>query len=69
MARKGGNPNIKDYGFSAEGDEALDKTLCVKVTESMYQQVKSQDNPAEFLRGAIQKALDEQKQPNDTTES
>ncbi len=64
MARKGGNPNLKKYGFTPGGDEPLNKMLAVKVTESMYNRVKSLPDSSEFMRQAIEKALDELDQSN-----
>ncbi|WP_315788777.1 hypothetical protein [Fischerella sp. JS2] len=58
MARKGGNPDLKNYGFTPKGDEPLNKMLAVKVTETMFNKVKSLPNSAEFMRQAIQEALD-----------
>ncbi|PMB46403.1 hypothetical protein CEN39_25935 [Fischerella thermalis CCMEE 5201] len=58
MARKGGNPDLKNYGFTPEGEEPLNKMLAVKVTETMFNKVKSLPNSAEFMRQAIQEALD-----------
>jgi hypothetical protein len=59
---KRGNPDIKEYGFKTDREEPFNKLLAVKVTESMYNQVKSQPDSSEFMRKAIQKALDEAKQ-------
>ncbi|MDZ8109694.1 MAG: hypothetical protein RM338_29280 [Nostoc sp. DedQUE12a] len=58
MARKGGNPDLKKYGFSPSGDEALNKMLAVKVTKSMYERVKSLPDPSGFMRQALQDALE-----------
>ncbi|WP_315791511.1 hypothetical protein [Fischerella sp. JS2] len=69
MARKGGNPNIKNHGFEPAGEEPLTKTLSIRVSESTYQEVKSKDNPGEFCRQAIQKALDEDKRKQNDTPS
>ncbi|KOP25022.1 hypothetical protein AMR41_16480 [Hapalosiphon sp. MRB220] len=65
MARKGGNPNIKNHGFESAGEKPLTKTLSIRVSESTYQEVKSKDNPGEFCRQAIQKALDEDEHEQD----
>ncbi|MFB2770313.1 hypothetical protein ACE1AT_13640 [Pelatocladus sp. BLCC-F211] len=62
MARKGGNPDLKKYGFTPEGEESLNKMLAVKVTETMFNKVKSLPNSAEFIRQAIQEALDKLEQ-------
>ncbi|NEU74081.1 hypothetical protein PI95_016330 [Hassallia byssoidea VB512170] len=68
MARKGGNPDLKNYGFSPSGDEPLNKMLAVKVTNSIYQRVKSLSDPSGFMRQAIQDALDKLEQSEDSIE-
>jgi hypothetical protein len=65
MARKGGNPDLKKYGFSPSGDEALNKILAVKVTKTIYDQVKSLPNPSGFMRQALQDALDKLEKSQD----
>jgi hypothetical protein len=60
MTRKGGNPDIKQYGFNSGRDEPLTKQITLKVTESTLEQLKELgDEKADFCRNAIQKALDE----------
>ncbi|PMB18652.1 hypothetical protein [Fischerella thermalis] len=53
-----GNPNIKNFGYKTDREEPLNKMLAVKVTETMFNKVKSLPNSAEFMRQAIQEALD-----------
>ncbi|MEH1805083.1 hypothetical protein [Nostoc sp.] len=43
-------------------EEKLIANLSFRVTESMKEEVKAKDDPPEFCRRAIQKALDEEKQ-------
>jgi len=45
-------------------DEPLDGKLSFRVTKTMEDEVKAQENPPEFCREAIQKALDEKKGKN-----
>ncbi|MGI2906553.1 hypothetical protein [Tolypothrix sp. VBCCA 56010] len=60
MARKGGNPNIKQHGFTTNRNESLVKQLTIKITESTYKRLKVLgDAKSEFIRQAIDKALDE----------
>ncbi|MBW4566654.1 hypothetical protein PI95_033210 [Hassallia byssoidea VB512170] len=59
MARKGGNPKIKDYGFTSDRDEPLTGRLAIRVTQSMLARVKALDNYPEFCRQVLAKALDE----------
>jgi hypothetical protein len=40
----------------------LIQSMTIKMPKSMKDKVKAKDNPAEFCRQAIQKALDEDKQ-------
>ncbi|MEH2083133.1 MAG: hypothetical protein V7K89_25100 [Nostoc sp.] len=42
-------------------EEKLIANLSFRVTESMKEEVKAKDDPPEFCRRAIQKALDEEK--------
>ncbi|BAZ32809.1 hypothetical protein NIES4074_53160 [Cylindrospermum sp. NIES-4074] len=44
--------------FTTDRDEPLSEKLTVRITKSMDAEIKSQDNPPEFVREAIQKALD-----------
>lgn len=44
--------------FTTDRDEPLSEKLTVRITKSMDTEIKSQDNPPEFVREAIQKALD-----------
>jgi hypothetical protein len=57
-----GNPKIKNHGFRTDKEEPLTANLSFRVTESMKEEVKSKDDPAQFCRDAIQKALDEDRQ-------
>lgn len=57
--RPGGNPNIKEYGFKTDRPEPLIEKLQVRVSASMKEKVKSRENWQEFVRDAIEKALEE----------
>ena len=59
MANPKGNPQ-NFQPVKPKGEEPLTANLSFRVSESMKQEVKSQDDPADFCRRAIQKALDEQ---------
>ncbi|MFB2773316.1 hypothetical protein ACE1AT_29195 [Pelatocladus sp. BLCC-F211] len=48
--------------LSTDREEALTKTLTIRVSESMYTEVKAKDNSAEYCREAIQEKLDRDKQ-------
>ncbi|MBD2680862.1 MAG: hypothetical protein RMX96_31570 [Nostoc sp. ChiSLP02] len=56
---KGSPENLKN--FTTDREEPLTTTISFRATEKMKQEVKAQDDPAEFCREAIQKALDEKK--------
>ncbi|MBN4000947.1 hypothetical protein [Nostoc sp. LPT] len=43
-------------------EEKLIANLSFRVTETMKEEVKAKDDPPEFCRRAIQKALDEEKE-------
>ncbi|MEH2320111.1 hypothetical protein [Nostoc sp.] len=58
MPNPKGNPqNLEPIKSSR--DEQLTEQLNFRVTKDMKEEVKAQDNPPEFCRDAIQKALDE----------
>ncbi|MDF5734143.1 MULTISPECIES: hypothetical protein [unclassified Nostoc] len=58
MPNPKGNPeNFKP--IKSDRDKPLDGKLAFRVTKEIEEQVKAQDNPPEFCRDAIQKALDE----------
>ncbi|AFY31337.1 hypothetical protein [Calothrix sp. PCC 7507] len=60
VTRKGGNPNIKDHGFTTDRDEPLSERLNIRITKTTNEQLKELgDEKAEFCRNAINKALDE----------
>ncbi|MFN6476614.1 hypothetical protein [Nostoc sp. DedQUE07] len=56
---KGSPENLKN--FTTDREEPLTTTISFRATEKMKQEVKAQDDPAEFCREAIQKALDDKK--------
>ncbi|MBE9050858.1 hypothetical protein IQ243_10610 [Nostocales cyanobacterium LEGE 11386] len=58
MPNPKGTPENLEPG-QRKGEEAMTANLSFRVTESMKQAVKSQKDPPEFCRQAIQKALDE----------
>lgn len=51
----------KPENFNNPESQGLTEQLNIKVTPQMKEEVKAQDNPAQFCRDAIQRALDEQK--------
>lgn len=55
--RKGNPENLEP--IQPKGDEPMTANLSFRVTESMKQAVQAQDDPAQFCRDAIRKALDE----------
>ncbi|NWF60632.1 MAG: hypothetical protein HXY43_15575 [Fischerella sp.] len=57
MPKKRGNPKITEHGIPAK-ENPMRKTLCIKVTELMFEKIKSIDNYSEFCRQALQEALD-----------
>ncbi|WP_445632143.1 hypothetical protein [Nostoc sp. DSM 114167] len=44
------------------GEEPLTEKMNIRMTKAMKDEVQQQDDPPEFCREAIQKALDEKKQ-------
>ncbi|BAY79063.1 hypothetical protein NIES25_55450 (plasmid) [Nostoc linckia NIES-25] len=61
MPNPKGNPeSLKP--IKSDREEPLTQNLNFRVTERMKDEVKAQENPPEFCREAIQKALDEKKQ-------
>jgi len=60
MPNPKGNPdNLNPY--ETDRDEPLTANLSFRVSESMKEAVKAQDDPPEFCRQAIQEKLDKQK--------
>ena len=60
MPNPKGNPeNLKP--LKSDREEPLTQNLNFRVTDKMKEEVKAQDDPPEFCREAIQKALDEKK--------
>ncbi|WP_375472464.1 hypothetical protein [uncultured Nostoc sp.] len=57
-----GNPEIKNHGFKTDRDKPLTEYIHLRVTKEMKEEVKAKDDPPEFCRRAIQKALDEEKE-------
>jgi hypothetical protein len=61
MPNPKGNPeNLKK--FTSDRDNQLTEQLNFRVTKEMKEEVKAKDDPPEFCRRAIQKALDEDKE-------
>ncbi|BAY95460.1 MULTISPECIES: hypothetical protein [unclassified Tolypothrix] len=61
MPNPKGNPENLEP-IQPKGEEALTANLSFRVTESMKEAVKAQDDPAQFCRDAIQEKLDRTKQ-------
>ncbi|MEC4895822.1 MAG: hypothetical protein SAL07_25500 [Oscillatoria sp. PMC 1051.18] len=55
--RPGGNPDIKSYGFKTDRSEPLRENLQLRISASMKEQLKSQENWQEFVREAIAEKL------------
>ncbi|RCJ40770.1 hypothetical protein A6770_10210 [Nostoc minutum NIES-26] len=60
MPNPKGNPQNFEP-IKSTRDEPLTRNLNFRVTEKMKEEVQQQDDPPEFCRQAIQKALDEKK--------
>ncbi|BAZ51818.1 hypothetical protein NIES4103_44760 [Nostoc sp. NIES-4103] len=59
MPNPRGNPeSLKP--FTTDREEPLTEKMNIRMTKTMKQEVQQQENPPEFCRQAIQKALDEQ---------
>ena len=56
---KGTPENLKP--IKSEREEPLTEKMNLRMTKCMKEEVQQQDNPPEFCREAIQKALDEKK--------
>jgi hypothetical protein len=52
--------------FTTDRDEPLTEKMNIRMTKTMKAEVQQQENPPEFCRQAIQKALDEQKQSDES---
>ena len=48
--------------IKSDREEPLDGKLAFRVTKEVERQVKAKEDPPEFCRRAIQKALDEEKE-------
>ncbi|MBH8561429.1 hypothetical protein I8748_04415 [Nostoc sp. CENA67] len=61
MPNPKGNPeSLKP--FTTDREEPLTERLNLRITKTMKEEVQQQEDPPEFCRRAIQKALDEIKQ-------
>ncbi|MDF5735292.1 MULTISPECIES: hypothetical protein [unclassified Nostoc] len=60
MPNPKGNPQNLEPAPSSREDKLTDN-LSFRVTKDMKEEVKAQDDPPEFCRRAIQKALDNKK--------
>ncbi len=56
------SPKGKPENFGNPPSRELSEQLNFRVTKEMKEEVKAKDDPPEFCRRAIQKALDEDKQ-------
>ncbi len=60
MTKNKGKPeNLKP--FTTDREEPLTERLNLRITKTMKEEVQQQDDPPEFCREAIQKALDDKK--------
>ena len=61
MPNPKGNPeSLKP--FTTDREEPLTERLNLRITKTMKEEVQQQEDPPEFCRRAIQKALDKNKQ-------
>jgi hypothetical protein len=61
MPNPKGNPeSLKP--FTTDREEPLTERLNLRITKTMKEEVQQQEDPPEFCRRAIQKALDENNQ-------
>jgi hypothetical protein len=60
MPNPKGNPQNFEP-IKSDREEPLDGKLTIRVTKSMEQEVKAQDDPPQFCRDAIQEKLDKGK--------
>jgi len=58
MSKSKGKPD----NFGNQESRDLTEQLNFRVTKEMKEEVKSKDDPAQFCRDAVQRALDEDKQ-------
>ncbi|MDF5710163.1 MAG: hypothetical protein PUP90_21465 [Nostoc sp. S4] len=56
------NPKGNPQNFGNQPSKELTDNLSFRVTKEMKQEVKAQDDPAQFCREAIQEKLDKNKQ-------
>lgn len=61
MPNPKGNPDSLKP-IQSDREDKLTDNLSFRVTKDMKEEVKAKDDPPEFCRRAIQKALDEEKQ-------
>ena len=57
MSRQQGKPNLTDCHFATTRDEPLIARLSLRITPSMLEEIKQQDNWQEFVREAISEKL------------
>jgi hypothetical protein len=63
MPNPRGTPeNLKP--IKSDREEPLTEKMNIRMTKTMKEEVQQQENPPEFCREAIQKALDEKKGKN-----
>jgi ATP-dependent helicase YprA (DUF1998 family) len=58
MARPGGNPKLTQHQFTTDRPEPLSKQLQLRITESMWAELKDLPDWREFVRQAIQAKLE-----------
>ncbi|BAY22305.1 hypothetical protein NIES2100_20680 [Calothrix sp. NIES-2100] len=65
MPNPKGNPeNLKK--FVTDRDEPLTQRMNLRISKGMKEELSTKDNPPEFCRQAIQKALDEDRKSNES---
>lgn len=60
MPNPRGNPESLEP-MQPKGEESMTASISFRCTEAMKEEVRAHDDPAQFCRDAIQKALDEEK--------
>ncbi|MGI2908582.1 hypothetical protein [Tolypothrix sp. VBCCA 56010] len=64
MSPKRENEHLKKYKFTTEREEALTAKLTIRIAPSKLEKLKTLENYPEFVRQAIDKALNELEKEN-----
>jgi len=67
MPNPKGNPeSIEPHKFKSDRDESLTERVNLRITKGMKEELSTKDNPPEFCRQAIKRALDEDRKSNES---